>query len=37
METVYMGPEQLRTFMADYVKELAADIKDPEAYVSKNN
>ncbi len=35
MEPVYMGPEQLRKFMPDYLKEFAADVKDLEAYVKK--
>jgi len=34
MDPIYMGPEQLRKFMPDYVKEFATDVKDLEAFKS---
>jgi putative tricarboxylic transport membrane protein len=35
MEPVYMGPEQLKKFMPDYVKEFEADVKDLAVYMKK--
>jgi putative tricarboxylic transport membrane protein len=35
MEPVYMGPEQLKKFMPDYLKDFVADVKDLDAYVKK--
>jgi tripartite-type tricarboxylate transporter receptor subunit TctC len=32
MDPIYMGPEQLKQFIPDYAKELAADIKDLDVY-----
>jgi putative tricarboxylic transport membrane protein len=37
MYPVYMGPEQLRKFMPDYAKGLAADLKELEVYGGKKN
>jgi putative tricarboxylic transport membrane protein len=37
MDPAYMGPEQLRTFIPDYAKELAGDLKDLDVYGGKKN
>jgi putative tricarboxylic transport membrane protein len=37
MEPAYMGPEQMRTFTAEYARGLAVDLKDLEVYGGKKN
>lgn len=37
MDPLYMGQEQLRKFIPDYAKGLAADLKDLEVYGGKKN
>jgi putative tricarboxylic transport membrane protein len=37
MEPAYIGPEQMRTFTAEYAKGLTADLKELEVYGGKKN
>jgi len=37
MTPVYMGPEQVRKIVPEYVKAIGADIKELDVYGSKKN